>query len=153
MPKRIALFPGSFDPFTNGHYDLVNRGLSMFDEIVIGIGNNSEKKRYFKLDDVVKNIEKIYKNEKRVKVLVFDGLTADFARKHKANFLLRGLRNAADFEYEKGIAQANKYLNESLETVFLMTTPSLSGISSTIIREIHKNGGKIDEFLPYKLKS
>lgn len=152
MKKRIALFPGSFDPFTNGHFDLVKRGLDLFDEIIIGIGNNSEKKRYFELELIEKHLKTIYKNEKRVKVIIFSGLTAECARKHKATFLLRGLRNATDFEYEKGIAQANEFLNNELETLFLVTTPSLSGISSSIVREIHKNGGKIDKFLPYKIK-
>ena len=150
--KRIAFFPGSFDPFTNGHHDLVTRGLQIFDEIIVGIGANSEKKRYFNLEDTLANIQSVFKDENRVKVIVFEGLTAECARNYNANFLLRGLRNSTDFEYEKGIAQANKYLNENLETVFLVTTPSLSGISSTIIREIHKNGGNINSFLPYQLK-
>jgi pantetheine-phosphate adenylyltransferase len=149
--KKIAIFPGSFDPFTKGHEDIVRRSLSLFDEVIIGIGKNSSKNRYFALDLMIDKIESAFKNDPKVKVLAFEGLTAEFARKCNARFLIRGLRNTTDFEYENSIGQANKYLWEELETVFLITSPHLAYISSTIIREMHKYGGKIDDFLPYKL--
>ncbi len=149
--KRIALFPGSFDPFTKGHEDIVLRGLSVFDEVVIAIGNNSTKSRYFDLDYMENKIKETYASEPRIKVSVFEGLTSNFAKKAGANFLLRGLRNTTDFEYENTICQANKFLNTDLETFLLITSPELAFISSSIVRDIHKHGGNVDAFLPYKL--
>ena len=149
--KKIALFPGSFDPFTKGHEDIVRRSVVLFDEVIIGIGKNTTKSRYFTLDVMIAKIESAFKNESKVKVLSYEGLTAEFAKKCNARFLIRGLRNTTDFEYENSIGQANKYLWEELETVFLITSPHLAYISSTIIRDMHKYGGKIDDFLPYKL--
>lgn len=149
--KKIAIFPGSFDPFTKGHEDIVRRSLTLFDEVIIGIGNNSTKQRYFELDLMISKIESAFSDSPKVKVLPFKGLTAEFARDCNAKYLIRGLRNTTDFEYENSIQQANKYLWNELETVFLITSPHLAYISSTIIREMHKYGGKIDDFLPYKL--
>lgn len=149
---KTALFPGSFDPFTKGHFDIVMRGLDIFDQVVISIGHNSKKnKRYFDLDLMVEKINKAFEHEKRVSVLVYDELTAELAKQHKANFLLRGLRNTTDFEYENSISQVNRYLNEELETVFLITSPELAPISSSIIREVHRYGGDVSTFLPYKI--
>ena len=148
---RKAIFPGSFDPFTLGHADVVRRGLGVFDEIIIAIGNNSQKNRYFELDLMKQKIETTFKDEPRIQVSVFEGLTANFATEVNAGFILRGLRNTIDFEYENTISQANRFINPKLETVFLITSPSLSAISSTIVREMHKFGGQINNLLPYEL--
>ncbi|SMG37395.1 Phosphopantetheine adenylyltransferase [Marivirga sericea] len=153
MPKRIAIFPGSFDPFTKGHYDIVQRGLKIFDEIVIAIGYNSKKQnRYFEIDLMIDKLEGTFKDEPKVSVIVYNKLTSNLAKDLGAGFLLRGLRNTTDFEYENSIAQVNKYLNEGLESVFLITSPEYAAISSTIIREVHKFRGDVDEFLPYKIE-
>lgn len=150
--KKTALFPGSFDPFTNGHHDIVMRGLNIFDEIIISVGHNTSKKsRYFDIDFIVEKIKNTYKKTPSVKVIVYDELTSSLAKKYEARYLLRGLRNTTDFEYENTISQMNRYLNESLETVFLITTPKYAAISSTIIREVHKYGGNVNKFLPYKV--
>jgi pantetheine-phosphate adenylyltransferase len=151
MGKRIAFFPGSFDPFTKGHEDIVLRGLHLFDEIVIGIGNNANKKRYFALETMVAHIEATFQPYPNVRIETYDALTAEIARKVGARFLLRGLRNTTDFEYENGISQVNRYLSSELETVFLITSPQFAPISSTIIRDVHRYGGNVDIFLPYKL--
>lgn len=149
---KTALFPGSFDPFTKGHFDIVQRSLDLFDHVVIAIGHNSKKNnRYFELDWMVEKINQAFKDESRVTLAVYDELTAEFAKKHNARFLVRGLRNTTDFEYENSISQMNRYLNEELETIFLITSPDLAPISSTIIREVHKYGGDVNPFLPYKI--
>ncbi|UOQ71715.1 pantetheine-phosphate adenylyltransferase [Hymenobacter cellulosilyticus] len=149
--KRIALFPGSFDPFTNGHLDVVRRGTQLFDEVIIAIGNNSSKSRYLPVEQMVGMIEEVFRDEPQVRVQAYKGLTATFAREVGAKFLLRGLRNTTDFEYENTIAQANRHMNPELETVFLITSPALAAISSTIIREIHRFGGNVDTFVPFPL--
>ncbi|MDG1277165.1 MULTISPECIES: pantetheine-phosphate adenylyltransferase [Algoriphagus] len=150
--KKIAIFPGSFDPYTLGHHDIVIRSLSLFDEVIIGIGYNSTKKnRYFDIQMMVEQIEQVYQDTDRVKVVIYNELTSTLAKKYGAQFLLRGLRNTTDFEYENTISQMNRYLNEELETVFLITSPKYAAISSTIIREVHRFGGEVNEFLPYKL--
>lgn len=154
MTKRIALFPGSFDPFTKGHEDIVLRGLQLFDEIIIAIGYNSQKStRYFEIDTMVESISKTFAKHPNIKIVKFSELTAEFARKNGARFLLRGLRNTTDFEYENSISQVNRKLNSEMESVFLITTPHLAWISSSIIREVHRYGGDVSEFLPYRLKS
>lgn len=149
--KKKAIFPGSFDPFTKGHEDIVLRSLDLFDEVIIGIGTNTSKNRYFPLGDTIKKIEQVFKDHPSVKVMAYEGLTAEFAKKNQARYLIRGLRNTTDFEYENGIGQANKYLWNELETIFLITSPHLASISSSIIREIHKHGGKVSDFLPYEI--
>lgn len=150
--KKIALFPGSFDPFTKGHQDIVQRGLNLFDEIIISIGHNTTKKtRYFDIDLTVKKIDALYCENDRVRVVLYNELTSSLAKKYGATFLLRGLRNTTDFEYENTISQMNRYLNEELETVFLITSPQFAAISSTIIREVHRYGGDVNEFLPYDI--
>lgn len=148
---RIALFPGSFDPFTNGHLDVVRRGAGLFDKIIIAIGNNSSKQRYLPVEQMISLIEGVFQDEPNVSVQAYKGLTADFARETGAKYLLRGLRNTTDFEYENTIAQANRHVNPELETVFLITSPTLAAISSTIIREIHRFGGNVDDFVPFAL--
>ncbi len=149
---RIALFPGSFDPFTKGHEDIVRRGLRLFDEIIIGIGRNARKERYFPLEQMIGLIEEAFADEPAVRIISYDDLTASVARKQGARFLLRGLRNTTDFEYENGISQVNRFVYEEVETVFLITSPSLAPISSSIIRDLHRYGQNVDDFLPYKIK-
>lgn len=150
MP-HIAVFPGSFDPFTKGHEDIVRRSLALFDKVIIAIGNNSQKQRYFDLDYIVPKIESCFTDTQKVEVKTFQGLTAGFAAECGAQFLIRGLRNTTDFEYENSISQANKYLAKDLETVFMITSPHLAYISSSLIRDIHKYKGDVSGFLPYQL--
>lgn len=150
--KRIAFFPGSFDPFTKGHADIVKRGLKLFDEVIIGIGTNSKKSRYFPIEIIEKVIEKAFMDEKRIKVVKYNDLTALVAQSYGANFLLRGLRNTTDFEYENTISQVNREVVDGLETVFLITSPELAPISSTIVRELHAFGQDISAYLPYPLE-
>ena len=148
--KRTAFFPGSFDPFTKGHEDIVLRALTLFDEIVIGIGQNSNKNRYFNLEKMKGYIEGTFAG-KPVRVVTYQNLTANVAKEVGAKFIIRGLRNTTDFEYENSISQVNRHINEELETVFLITSPHLAPISSTIIRDLHRYGSKIDQYLPYTL--
>jgi pantetheine-phosphate adenylyltransferase len=153
MTKRIALFPGSFDPFTKGHEDIVLRGLQLFDEIIIALGYNAQKSaRYFEINMMVDRINSAFKNYPNIQVVTFSELTAEFARKNGARFLLRGLRNTTDFEYENSISQVNRQLYPELESVFLITTPKFAWISSSIVREVHRYGGDVTELLPYSLK-
>ncbi len=150
--KKIALFPGSFDPFTKGHEDIVLRGLRLFDEIIISIGYNQAKSsRYFPIDKMVDCIQRTFRNYPAIRVVTYAELTAGFARKHGARYLLRGIRNTTDFEYENSISQINRKLYEDLESVFLITSPQFAWISSSIIREVHGYGGDVSEFLPYEL--
>ena len=149
--KRVALFPGSFDPFTKGHYDIVIRGLKLFDEIIVAIGQNTMKQRYFPLELMIEKITETFKDHQHIKVVTYNELTATYVKKHNARFLLRGLRNTTDFEYENSIAQVNKYLNAELESVFLITSPEYAAINSSIIREVHRYEGDINAFLPYSL--
>lgn len=152
MPNiRTALFPGSFDPFTRGHYDIVHRGLRLFDEIIIAIGHNSQKERYFQIDLMADKIRDCFRNSANIRVDTYSKLTAEYARERNANFLLRGLRNTTDFEYENSIAQVNSELYNDLETVFLITSPAYAFISSSILREVHRYGGDISKYIPYSL--
>lgn len=148
--NRTAFFPGSFDPFTKGHEDIVLRALTLFDEIVIGIGQNSNKNRYFNLEKMKGYIENTFAG-KPVRVVTYQDLTAHVAKEVGAKFIVRGLRNTTDFEYENSISQVNRHINGELETVFLITSPHLAPISSTIIRDLHRYGSMIDEYLPYTL--
>ncbi len=149
---KTAIFPGSFDPFTKGHHDIVVRSLQLFDKVVIAIGHNAQKnKRYFEIDWLVAKIDNLFAEDDRVEVIVYDELTAELAKKLGAEFLVRGLRNTTDFEYENSISQVNKTINQGLETVFLITSPELAQISSSIIREVHRYGGEVSSFLPYQI--
>jgi len=150
--SKKVVFPGSFDPITTGHVDLVRRALQLFDEIIIAIGVNSQKQTLFDLDKRKKWIEDVFKDEPRVKVDVFEGLTVHYCKKVGAKFLLRGLRNASDFDYEKTISQLNHIVGENVETVFLISKPEYSHISSTIVREIIKGKGDASPFLPEGVK-
>jgi len=149
--KRVALFPGSFDPFTKGHEDIVIRGSLLFDEVVIGIGHNSQKQRYFPIEVMISCIEEAFKNYGNVRIEAFVGLTATFAEKLQAKYIIRGLRNTTDFEYENSIAQINKNIYPDLETVLFITSPELAYISSTIVRDIHRYGQNVNKYLPYQL--
>ncbi|KYG75688.1 MULTISPECIES: pantetheine-phosphate adenylyltransferase [Roseivirga] len=150
--KQIALFPGSFDPFTRGHEDIVLRGLKIFDEIIVAIGFNSQKnKRYFEIDYMEQKINETFKDIPEVSVIVYSELTASLASKLNASAILRGLRNTTDFEYENSISQVNRDLNKELETIFLITSPELAAVNSSIIREVHRYGGNIDKYIPYTL--
>ena len=150
--ERIALFPGSFDPFTKGHEDIVLRGLKLFDKIIIAIGYNSQKQnRYFEIEYMEEKIRETFAHQPNVSVMVYSELTAQLATKHNAKYILRGLRNTTDFEYENSISQVNRDLNEELETVFLITSPELAAVNSSIVREVHRYGGHVQKYLPYML--
>ena len=145
---KKAVFPGSFDPITTGHVDLVRRALPLFDEVVIAIGHNSQKRTLYDLETRLRWVRDTFADDARVSVASFEGLTAHYARQIGAGYLLRGLRNASDFDYEKTISQLNAIVGEGLETVFLISQPAYSHISSTIVREIIKGGGAADQFVP-----
>ena len=144
---KRAIFPGSFDPLTLGHYDIINRGITLFDELIIAIGINAEKKYMFSLEERTKFITEAFKAEPKIKVLTYKGLTVDFCEKVNANFILRGLRNSGDFEFEKAIAHTNRKLSE-IETVFLLTSSGKSYISSSIVRDVIRNGGDYTGLVP-----
>jgi len=146
--EKIAVFPGSFDPFTVGHEDIVLRGLGIFDKIIVAIGVHSSKQPLFKIEARVKMINQIFNNYDRVKADSFEGLTVVYCKKVKATHMLRGIRTASDFEYEWGIAQINKHMLPAVESIFLLTTPEHTPVNSTIIRDIIRNGGDASQFLP-----
>ncbi|WP_297762655.1 pantetheine-phosphate adenylyltransferase [uncultured Muriicola sp.] len=148
---RRAIFPGSFDPITLGHYDIIERGIHLFDEIIIAIGSNAEKKYMFSEKQRKSFIEKAFKGEKKVKVDTYSGLTIDYCQKVNAQFILRGLRNPADFEFEKAIAHTNRKLS-GIETVFLLTSSGKSYISSSIVRDVIRNGGDYTSLVPDTVK-
>jgi pantetheine-phosphate adenylyltransferase len=150
--EKIAVFPGSFDPLTKGHQSVVKRALTLFDKIYVAVGKNSTKSSYFTVEERLEHIKNTFKSEKKVEAIAFDGLTVDFCKKLKAGFIIRGVRNTTDFEYEKNIAQMNKTLAPQIETVFILTDAEFAAINSTIVREILKNGGDVSGFVPAKLK-
>jgi len=146
--KKIALFPGSFDPITLGHESILRRALPLFDEVAVAIGANSMKNNYFSLEQRENWIRTVFKEEPRIKVYQYTGLTIDFCKKIGAKYLLRGLRTSADFEFERGIAQMNKAMYPEIETIFILSTPEYSAINSTIVREIVRHGGDVTPFVP-----
>jgi len=148
---RKAVFPGSFDPITNGHEDIIRRAIPLFDEIIVAIGVNADKKYMFTLDDRKRFIEETFKDEPKIKVETYQGLTIDFCKEKNAQFILRGLRNPADFEFEKAIAHTNRVLSK-IETVFLLTAASTSYISSSIVRDVLRNGGDYTVLVPNAVK-
>lgn len=148
---RKAVFPGSFDPVTLGHTDIIDRALPLFDEIILAIGTNSDKKYMFSLEQRVHFLEETYKNEPRVKVMTYKGLTVEFCKKQNAGFILRGLRNSIDLEYEKTIGQTN-YKLSGIESVFLLTSSGKSHISSTVVRDVIRHGGKYEFMVPDVVK-
>jgi pantetheine-phosphate adenylyltransferase len=145
---RVALFPGSFDPITLGHVDIIERAVPLFDEIRIAVGTNSAKNYLFSLEQRVQWIKETFAHEPKITVITYEGLTVDFAQEQGVQFLLRGLRNPADFEFEKAIAQANREMVPNLETVFLLTSARYAYISSSIVREVYNHGGDFSKFVP-----
>ncbi|MBS0027416.1 pantetheine-phosphate adenylyltransferase [Chitinophaga sp. 22321] len=145
---RTCLFPGTFDPITLGHTDVIDRALDLFDRMVIGIGVNSNKTPMFALEERMAWIREIYKDDPRVEVATYSGLTVDFCKKLDARFILRGIRSIGDFEYEKAIADMNRTVSTGIETIFLTTVPQYSSIASTLVRDIYRYGGDVSSFLP-----
>ena len=148
---KRALFPGSFDPLTLGHYDIIKRGVTLFDEVIVAIGVNSEKKYMFSLENRKKQIEDTFINQPKIKVKTYTGLTVDFCKAEDAGFILRGLRNSSDFTYEQSIAQTNSSMAD-IESVFIMCSPSLSNISSSIVRDVIRNGGDYTKMVPNSVR-
>ena len=146
--KKIAVFPGSFDPFTIGHEAIIRRAINLFDEIIIAVGANALKKNFYSLETRKEMITKVFKDETRVRVDHYEGLTVDYCKKNGAGYLLRGLRTSADFEFERAIGQVNKSMAPGIESVFLLTVPEHSFINSTIVRDIIRNGGDASKFVP-----
>ena len=147
MP-RICLFPGTFDPVTLGHTDIIDRALPLFDKLVIGIGRNSNKVPMFTEEQRLEWIKNIYKGNPKIDAVIYDGLTVDCCKQVGANFILRGIRYVNDFEYEKAIADMNRSIAEDIETVFLTCLPQYTSVASTLVRDVIKNGGDVSRFLP-----
>jgi pantetheine-phosphate adenylyltransferase len=145
---RTCLFPGTFDPITLGHADVISRGLDLFDRLVVGIGVNSSKTPMFPLEERMNWIKEIFKNDSRVEVMTYSGLTIEFCKKIDARFILRGIRNIGDFEYEKAIADVNRTVAPEIETIFLSTMPKYTSFASTLVRDIYRYGGDVSPFLP-----
>jgi len=146
--KKIAVFPGSFDPVTLGHVSIINRAVKLFDTIIIGIGINSEKKSMYSLEQRIKWIDEIFKSEPKIIVDSYTGLTIDYCHDKNAKYILRGLRTAADFEFERGIGQVNSMLDNNIETVFFLTEAKYTPISSSIVRDVIRNGGDVSGMVP-----
>lgn len=149
---KTAVFPGSFDPITLGHIDIVKRGLKIFDKVIVGIGNNAEKKYMFSSEKREAWIRSVFKDEPRVSVAVYNGLTVDFCKKNNAEFIIRGLRTSSDFEFEKAIAHMNAAISGGIETAFILSELKYAALSSSIVRDILRNGGDVGQFLPAEIK-
>jgi len=150
--KKIAVFPGSFDPITSGHEDLIKRAVPLFDKIIVAVGVNSQKKYLFSLEQRLEWLEEVFIDYPSVEVGQFEGLTANFCKEVDARYLIRGLRNASDFDYEKTISQLNNIVGDGIETIFLISHPAYSHISSTIVREIIRGKGDVSPFIPASIK-
>ncbi len=150
--SRIAVFPGSFDPITIGHESIIKRACTVFDKVIVAIGENAEKQSYFEIGQRLEWIEQVFADEPRVSVTRYSGLTVDFCKEMDAKFILRGLRTSADFEFERSIGQINKKLYPDIETVFLLTAPEHTSINSSIVRDILRNGGDASQFVPEAVK-
>jgi pantetheine-phosphate adenylyltransferase len=150
--ERICLFPGTFDPVTLGHIDIIERAVNLFDKLVIGIGTNSSKQPMFSVEQRTGWIQEIFKNDPRIVVTGYEGLTVDYCHKIGANYILRGIRYISDFEYEKAIADMNRMLATDIETIFLTCSPLYSTISSTLVRDVIRNGGNASMFMPKEVK-
>jgi len=150
---KIAVFPGSFDPITKGHQDIIERALPLFDKIIVAIGQNSAKKYHFSLAQRIEFIELTFNSNPKIEVISYTGLTIDFCKSVNANYILRGIRNSADYMYENSIAQMNKAMENTIETIFIPTIPELAAINSTIVRDILINGGRVEQFVPAAIKN
>lgn len=148
MAPRICLFPGTFDPVTLGHIDIINRALPLFDKLYIGLGRNSNKTTLFSEEQRLDWIQDVYQNDSRVEVLAYDGLTVDCCKRVGARTILRGIRYVNDFEYEKAIADVNRSVSDGIETIFLTCLPKYTSVASTLIRDVYRNGGNVSQFLP-----
>ncbi|MEA3476545.1 MAG: pantetheine-phosphate adenylyltransferase [Bacteroidota bacterium] len=146
--KKTAVFPGSFDPITKGHESIIKRAIPLFDEIIIAIGINTEKKHFFPVEQRLKWLEMVFKNHPSISITQYEGLTVDFCREKGARYILRGLRTSADFEFERSIGQINKKIYPDVETIFLLTTPEYTALNSSIVRDILRNGGDASPFVP-----
>ncbi len=151
MSKKIAVFPGSFDPITTGHVDIVLRALPLFDEVIVAIGENSQKKTLYTLEQRLSWIQRVFKVHPAIKVDSFSGLTVNFCKEKGADYIIRGIRSASDFDYEKTIAHLNNAMFPEIETVLILSKPELSSISSTIVREIIRGKGKVEKFVPAEI--
>ena len=145
---RTAVFPGSFDPFTVGHEAIVKRSLQLFDKVIIAVGENADKKNLFSIEMRIKMISMVFADDSRVEVISFRGLTVDFCRRYKAHYIVRGLRTSSDFEYERAMGQMNRKMAPEIDTVFLLTSTEHTPVSSTVIRDIIRNGGDVSAFVP-----
>ncbi len=150
--QRISLFPGTFDPITKGHVDVIRRSVSLFDKLVIGVGINSSKQPMFSVEQRCDWMREIFKDDKRIEVSGYEGLTIDYCKQIGANYILRGIRYIADFEYEKAIADMNRMLAPEIETIFLTCSPEYSTISSTLVRDVIRNKGNVSLFVPKEVK-
>ncbi len=150
---RICLFPGTFDPVTLGHIDIINRAIPLFDKVIVGIGRNVNKVPMFSEEQRLQWVKDIYKNQPMVDAVVYDGLTVNCCKSVGANFILRGIRYVNDFEYEKAIADMNRSLDGHIETVFLTCLPQFTSVASTLVRDVYKNGGDVSQFLPAEVNS
>lgn len=146
--QRICLFPGTFDPVTLGHVDIINRALPLFDKIIVGIGSNTAKAPMFSAEQRKQWINDLYKDDRRVEGAIYEGLTVNYCKQIGAQFILRGIRYVSDFEYEKTIADANRQLDKTIETIFLTGEPKYTSVASTIVRDIIRNNGDASHFLP-----
>ena len=149
--NKIAVFPGSFDPFTYGHKNIVERAIPLFDKIIIAVGVNAEKNTMFDTDQRIAGISATFISENKVEVFEYSGLTVDFCKRHNARYIIRGVRNSIDFEYEKAIATMNNVIGDGIETIFLCSDPEYSTISSTIIRDLYRNGHNVSKYVPFQI--
>lgn len=148
MSQKVCLFPGTFDPVTLGHTDIINRALPLFEKLIIGLGRNTNKNTLFSEAQRLDWIREIYKDEKKIDVIAYDGLTVDCCKRVGATYLLRGIRYVNDFEYEKAIADMNRSISDGIETIFLTCLPIYTSVASTLIRDVYINGGIVSQFLP-----
>ncbi len=149
--EKIALFPGSFDPITNAHMDILNRSLPLFDKVFVGIGLNSTKQSFFTAEERLAMLQEVFKNQSKIEVVTYEGLTVDFCKKVNAQYMIRGIRSTSDFEYEKAISQMNHAMHPEIESIFILSKPGFSAISSTIVRDIIRNGGDVSKFVPKEI--
>ena len=151
--EKIALFPGSFDPITNAHMDILQRSLPLFDKVYVGVGLNSTKQSFFSPETRLKMLQQVFQNIPKIEVVTYEGLTVEFCKNINAQYMIRGIRSTADFEYEKAISQMNHAMHPEIESIFILSKPGYSAISSTIVRDIIRNGGDVSKFVPKEILS